>query len=61
MRSITVRRDKRTEIKMLQQRLEALQKKRMTLVRVSDIRLNLQKCAEANMRISILKGELDYQ
>lgn len=60
MRRIAVRRDKRTEIKFLEQRLEALKKRRAKLVHVSDIRLNLHRCAEAQMRISILKGELEF-
>jgi hypothetical protein len=60
VRPIAAKRDKRTEIRFLEERVKALLKRRESLTDVRSIRINIHRVAEARMRISILKGELEF-
>lgn len=60
MRPIAAKRDKRTEIRFLEERVKALLKRRADLTDVKAIQINIHRVAEARMRISILKGELEF-
>lgn len=60
MRPLTAKRNKQKEIRELQKHLERLRVRSYGLTHVAAIREYLHKVAEINMRIAILRGEIEY-